>query len=140
MGRGLNQLTPPLEYKMKHILITIVAVVLVGCFQFVTSDEVSLHRAAERGELELVKKLILSGVDKNVTTGRWRDTPLHRAAIYHHKEVVVFLINSEVDVNIMDAYGNTVLDDAIGWDDKVIIELLRSRGAKTSEELKAAGN
>ena len=125
---------------MKHILITIVAVVLVGCFQFVTNDEVSLHRAAERGELELVKKLILLGVDKNVTTGRWRDTPLHRAAIYHHKEVVVFLINSEVDVNIMDAYGNTVLDDAIGWDDKVIIELLRSRGAKTSEELKAAGN
>ena len=39
-----------------------------------------------------------------------------------------------------DVYGNTVLDDAIGWDDKVIIELLRSRGAKTSEELKAAGN
>ena len=27
----LNQLTPRLEYKMKHILITIAAVVLVGC-------------------------------------------------------------------------------------------------------------
>ena len=125
---------------MKHILITIAAAVLLACFQFVSSDEASLHRAAERGELELVKKLIAAGVDKNVTVGRWRDTPLHRAAIYHHRDVVVFLINSEVDVNIMDVYGNTVLDDAIGWDDKVIIELLRSRGAKTSEELKAAGN
>ena len=50
------------------------------------------------------------------------------------------MINSEVDVNIMDAYGNTVLDDAIGWDYKVIIELLLDRGAKTSEELKAVGN
>ena len=90
--------------------------------------------------MELVKKLIAAGVDKNVTAGHWRDTPLHRAAIYHHRDVVVFLINSEVDVNIMDVYGNTVLDDAIGWDDKVIIELLRSRGAKTREELKAAGN
>ena len=125
---------------MKYILITIEAVMLMGCFQFENSDEASLHRAAERGELELVKKLIAAGVDKNVTVGRWRDTPLHRAAIYHHRDVVVFLINSEVEVNIMDVYGNTVLDDAIGWDDKVIIELLRSRGAKTSEELKAAGN
>ena len=108
------------------------------CAPFLTSDEGGLHRAAERGELELVKKLIAAGVDKNVTAGRWRDTPLHRAAIYHHKEVVIFLINSEVDLNIMDAYGSTVLDDAIGWDDKVIIELLRSRGAKTREELESA--
>ena len=28
---ALNQLTPPLEYKMKQLLITIAAVVLVGC-------------------------------------------------------------------------------------------------------------
>ena len=28
---ALNQLTPPLEYKMKLILITILAVLLVGC-------------------------------------------------------------------------------------------------------------
>ena len=28
---ALNQLTPLLEYKMKHILITILAVLLVGC-------------------------------------------------------------------------------------------------------------
>ena len=28
---ALNQLTPPLEYKMKHILITILAVLLMGC-------------------------------------------------------------------------------------------------------------
>ena len=48
------------------------------------------------------------------------------------------MINSEVDLNIMDAYGSTVLDDAIGWDDKVIIELFRSRGAKTREELESA--
>lgn len=66
---------------MKHALITFAVVMLVGCFQFVISDEVSLYRAAESGELELVKKLILSGVDKNFTAGHWRNTPLHRAAI-----------------------------------------------------------
>ena len=124
---------------MTRVVVSAVgAMLLLACAPFLISDDGGLHRAAERGELELVKKLIAAGVDKNVTAGRWRDTPLHRAAIYHHKEVVVFLINSEVDVNIMDAYGSTVLDDAIGWDDKVIIELLRSRGAKTCEELESA--
>ena len=46
-------------------------------------------------------------------------------------------INSEIDLNIMDKNGNTVLDDAIGWGDQIIIELLRERGAKTREELEA---
>ena len=121
---------------MKQILITSAALLLAGCEMPPTSNEVLLHRAAEGDELELVKKLVTAGVDKNVTVGKWRDTPLHRAVLYNNREVIIFLINSEADLNIADAVGGTIMDDAIFWNEKDIIELLRSRGAKTAEELK----
>jgi ankyrin only family protein len=121
---------------MKHMPIILAVLLLAGCEIPPTSNEVLLHRAAEGDELELVKKLVTAGVDKNVTVGRWRDTPLHRAVLYNNREVIIFLINSEADLNIADAVGGTIMDDAIFWNEKDIIELLRSRGAKTAEELK----
>ncbi|MDP6892338.1 MAG: ankyrin repeat domain-containing protein [Verrucomicrobiota bacterium] len=116
--------------------IILAVLLLAGCEIPPTSNEVLLHRAAEGDELELVKKLVTAGVDKNVTVGKWRDTPLHRAVLYNNREVIIFLINSEADLNIADAVGGTIMDDAIFWNEKDIIELLRSRGAKTAEELK----
>ena len=113
---------------------------MTGCsekIQLPVSDVVKLHRAAESGNLDLVKQLVEAGVDKNAKVGEWQDTALHRAAFYHHKDVAIYLINSEIDLNIMDKNGNTVLDDAIGWGDQIIIELLRKRGTKTREELEA---
>ncbi|MEC9331290.1 MAG: ankyrin repeat domain-containing protein [Verrucomicrobiota bacterium] len=121
---------------MKHMPIILAVLLLAGCETPPTSNEVLLHRAAEGDELELVKKLVTAGVDKNVTVGKWRDTPLHRAVLYNNREVIIFLINSEADLNIADAVGGTIMDDAIFWNEKDIIELLRSRGAKTAEELK----
>jgi len=126
---------------MKNVvLIIFTAIFLIGCteqFKLPVSDVVKLHRAAESGNLDLVKQLVEAGVDKNAKVGEWQDTALHRAALYHHREVAIYLINSEIDLNIVDKNGNTVLDDAIGWEDQIIIELLRERGAKTREELKA---
>lgn len=122
------------------VLIVLTAIFMTGCSEQIelpVSDVVKLHRAAESGNLELVKQLVKAGVDKNAKVGEWQDTALHRAAIYHHKDVAIYLINSEIDLNIMDKNGNTVLDDAIGWRDQIIIELLRERGAKTREELEA---
>lgn len=119
-------------------LIVFTTVFLLGCSELPElpqSDVVRLHRAAESGNLGLVTQLIEAGVNKNAKVGEWQDTALHRAALYHHKEVVIYLINSEIDVNIMDRYGNTVLDDAIGWGDQIIIDLLLSRGAMTSDQL-----
>ena len=124
---------------MKNILIIIAALLLAGCEMPPTSNEVLLHRAAEGDELELVKKLVIAGVDKNVKLGKWHDTALHRAVLYNNKEVIIFLINSEADLNITDAVGGTIMDDAIFWNEKEIIELLRKRGAKTAKELKTEG-
>ena len=126
---------------MKNVvLIALTVIFLMGCSEqisFPLSDVVKLHKAAERGNLELVKQLVEAGVDKNAKVGEWQDTALHRAALYHHREVAIYLINSEIDLNFMDKNGNTVLDDTIGWEDQIIIELLRERGAKTREELEA---
>jgi ankyrin repeat protein len=106
--------------------------------KFIHSQELQRQNSIqESGNLDLVKQLVEAGVDKNAKVGEWQDTALHRAAIYYHKDVAIYLINSEIDLNIMDKNGSTVLDDASGWGDQIIIELFRERGAKTREELEA---
>ncbi|MBK28974.1 MAG: ankyrin repeat domain-containing protein [Verrucomicrobiota bacterium] len=126
---------------LKQLSLSILAIQLFGCTDhpitsvFPKTDDLLLHRAAEHGDLETVKRLVSSGANKNITAGEWRDTPLHRAVLYNHKEVIIFLINSEAELNIIDRVGGTVMDDAIFWNEKPIIELLRSRGAQTAEEL-----
>ena len=153
---------------MRHLLITTIAVVLLmGCGPL-QSNAKSLHRAAEEGDIEAVKKHLAAGANKNVRAGKWRDTPLHRAAFWGYTEVVELLINNEVDVNAKDKYGCTPLHDAAEYSHLEIAEMLinrapdmnaldnngdtpldlangetadliRKHGGKTGKELKAEG-
>ena len=112
---------------MRHLLITIIAVVLLmGCGPL-QSNAKSLHRAAEEGDIEAVKKHLAAGANKNVRAGKWRDTPLHRAAFWGYTEVVELLINNEVDVNAKDRYGCTPLHDAAEYSHLEIAEMLINR-------------
>ena len=112
---------------MRHILITRIAVVLLmGCGPL-QSNAKSLHRAAEEGDIEAVKKHLAAGANKNVRAGKWRDTPLHRAAFWGYTEVVELLINNEVDVNAKDKYGCTPLHDAAEYSHLEIAEMLINR-------------
>ena len=112
---------------MRHLLITIIAVVLLmGCGPL-QSNAKSLHRAAEEGDIEAVKKHLAAGANKNVRAGKWRDTPLHRAAFWGYTEVVELLINNEVDVNAKDKYGCTPLHDAAEYSHLEIAEMLINR-------------
>ena len=112
---------------MRHLLITIIAVVLLmGCGPL-QSNAKSLHRAAEEGDIEAVKKHLAAGANKNVRAGKWRDTPLHRAAFWGYTEVVELLINNEVDVNAKDKYGCTPLHDAAEYSHLKIAEMLINR-------------
>ena len=112
---------------MKHLLITtIAAVLLMGCGPL-QSNVKSLHRAAEEGDIEAVKKHLAAGANKNVRAGKWRDTPLHRAAFWGYTEVVELLINNEVDVNAKDKYGCTPLHDAAEYSHLEIAEMLINR-------------
>mgnify|MGYP001227610354 CR=1 FL=1 len=114
---------------MKHLLITtIAAVLLMGCGPL-QSNAKSLHRAAEEGDIEAVKKHLAAGANKNVRAGKWRDTPLHRAAFWGYTEIVELLINNEVDVNAKDKYGCTPLHDAAEYSHLEIAEMLISKGA-----------
>ena len=112
---------------MRHLLITTIAVVLLmGCGPL-QSNAKSLHRAAEEGDIEAVKKHLDAGANKNVRAGKWRDTPLHRAAFWGYTEIVELLINNEVDVNAKDKYGCTPLHDAAEYSHLEIAEMLINR-------------
>ena len=112
---------------MRHLLITTIAVVLLmGCGPL-QSNAKSLHRAAEEGDIEAVKKHLAAGANKNVRAGKWRDTPLHRASFWGYTEIVELLINNEVDVNAKDKYGCTPLHDAAEYSHLEIAEMLINR-------------
>ena len=69
---------------MKHLLLTtIAAVLLVGCGESV--PDISIHKAAEAGNIEAVKKHLADGADVNAKNNI-DATPLHRAAIEGHNE------------------------------------------------------
>ena len=73
---------------MKHILITIGAVVLVGCGESQPKrPDISIHGAAVPGNIEAVKRHLAAGTDVNAknTNGM---TPLQTAAHWDHKEIV----------------------------------------------------
>ena len=123
---------------MKQLLITIAAVMLVGC-----GPSVDIHQAAEDGNIEAVKKHLAAGTDVDARDGEG-ETPLHFATNEGHKETVELLIAAGVDVNAKIEEGGsykgvTPLDLAISRKQTETTDLLRKHGGKTGEELKAEG-
>ena len=136
---------------MKHLLLTTIAAVLLvgwgGSQQSVPAPEakpvepvaevakpepptgkaphISIHEAAEDGNLEAVKQHLAAGTDVNAKDDDgW--TPLHNAGT---KEVAELLIAEGADVNAKDVDGLTTLFGAILGYDKEIVELLIAKGA-----------
>ena len=114
---------------MKHLLLTtIAAVVLVGC-----GPSMSIHDAADKGNIEAVKQHLDSGRDVNAKDQKGK-TPLHRAASEGHKEIVELLIakGANVNVNAKNEFGSTPLHVAAFQGHKEIAELLIPNGADVS--------
>ena len=137
---------------MKQILLiaTItMGLVLLGCGK---SDEVSstdggeapdggvetpqapnipIHEAAEKGDLETIKKHIAAKTDINSQDGKDGETPLHRAISRGQTEAVKLLIESGADVNIgRKRDGQAPLEMAEGRGHDEIAQLLKAKGAK----------
>ena len=125
---------------MKHLLLTTIAAVLVvGCGPPKPPD-ISIHDAAEKGNIAAVKQHLAAGTDVNAKSIlRLGRTPLHQAAWDGHKEIAELLIAEGADVNAKDAIGTTPLDWAIRRKHPETADLLRKHGGKTGEELKAEG-
>jgi ankyrin repeat protein len=120
---------------MKHILITtIAAVLLVGCATTQQQEpptakapDISIHKAAEDGNIEAVKQHLAAGRDVNAKRYGW--TPLHIAVFKGHKEIAELLIDKDADVNAKNWEGGTPLHYAALTGRKEIAELLIDNGA-----------
>ena len=144
---------------MKHLLLTtIAALVLVGCGESQQSapaletkpvepvaeatkpttptkaPDISIHKAAEDGNIEAVKQHLAAGTDVNAKD-KYGRTTLHAAAVGGSKEVVELLIAKGADVNAKYEECATSLDWAKNQE---TADLLRKHGGKTWNELKAA--
>ena len=112
---------------MKQLLITIAAVVLVGCGP--PAPDISIHDAVWQGNIEAVKQHLAAGTDVNAKN-KYETTPLHHAAIKGHMEIAELLIEKGADVNAKGALmGGTPLHEAANTGSKEIVELLIANGA-----------
>ena len=115
---------------MKHLLLTtIAAVVLVGC-----GPSMSIHDAADKGNIEAVKQHLAAGADVNAKDEDGY-TPLNFAAQQGHKEVVELLIAKGADVNAKGYYGRTPLQRAAWFGRKEIVGLLIAKGADVNAKI-----
>ena len=120
---------------MKHLLlITIAAVVLVGCGN--PEADRALLKAAERGNIKAVKQQLAAGVDVDAKGGWLGGTPLHYAAGKGHKKIVELLIAKGADVHEKAKDGTTPLHSATT---KEIAELLITEGADVNPQSKIFG-
>ena len=79
-----------------------------------TGVELSIHKAAEAGNIEAVKQHLAAGTNVNAKNNDG-NTPLHVAAYYVHKEIVELLIAEDADLNAKDEDGGTPLDNGRGY-------------------------
>ena len=144
---------------MRQLLITIAAVVLVGCGESqqsapapevepnepiaeaakpepppVKAPDISIHDAAAQGNNEAVKQHLSAGTDVNVKDeSGW--TPLHWAASKVHNKTAKLLIRAGADVNVVNKDNLSPLDYA----ENETFGFLIDHGAKSGAELKAEG-
>ncbi|MBN2545466.1 MAG: ankyrin repeat domain-containing protein, partial [Spirochaetes bacterium] len=73
----------------------------------------ALIKAAEKGNLDEVKKLIEKGADINASSSNFGSTPLSRALSGEDtpgkKEVYEFLIKSGADLKVINSNGSSLL-------------------------------
>ncbi len=138
---------------MKHLLITIVAVLLVGCGAgyykelFTPEENNRFISACIRGDITTVKQSIAEGISVDISNQGLAGAPMCWAIWRSQKGVVKILILNSANVNLkqppdsIDA-GMTPLDQAAKHNEKEIADLIRENGGKhgTIHGAVASGN
>ena len=115
-----------------------------GCDVNATKDNgctSALSSAIGKGKIDIVQMLLKHGADPNLPGTRTIIGAIN--ADDHNLEIMKILLDHGVDVNqVFDLYGNpdilfTAVDFAAG--NTEIVDYLRSKGAKTVDELRAEG-
>jgi len=84
-------------------------------------------KASENGEIDLLKRLITSGVNIN-TVDKNGTSALHFASWNGNRESAMFLLNNGVDPNIEEGEGWTALHDAIRKENADMLLTILSHG------------
>ena len=96
---------------------------------------ISLHEAAERGDLVAIVHYFRTGTDINAKDGEDGETPLHRAITRGQTKAAEMLISIGCDLNIgRTKDGDTPLDMAEERGRTEIAKLLREKGAKRNSD------
>ena len=95
----------------------------------------TLFGAAEKGMVQDVAELIKGGADVNQTGSRdcsslHLGTALHYTACEGHTAIVDALIQARADVNAVEQYGRTPLDDAKSQGRTEVARLLEAAGGR----------
>jgi ankyrin repeat protein len=90
-----------------------------------TCGDLCIEYASKNGHLDIVRELLMHGVDPN-SRNYEEQTPLDRACYYGHLDIVKELLRAGVDVNMTDDIGWTPLHGATinGYFD-IVRELLK---------------
>ena len=99
-----------------------------------------LHSATMNNNKDIVEFLVANKAAVNSKSKEGLHTPLFFASQKGYDKITKLLILNGAEVNLKDKRGNTPLDIAIFKKHPKTADLLRKHGAKTGEELKAAGN
>jgi len=114
---------------MKRFLVTsIIAVILVGCVTRLQSLDISIHRAAEIGNIRALKQHLAAGINVNAVDDN-NMTALHWAAMRGQKRVVALLILKGANLNAKTSKNLTPLNLADNNFENEIAELLIANGA-----------
>eukprot|EP00058_Branchiostoma_floridae_P026189 XP_002611679.1 hypothetical protein BRAFLDRAFT_63637 [Branchiostoma floridae] len=82
--------------------------------------------------LECLRQLIMSGVNKDVTTQRFCQTPAHIAAFGGHPHCLLWLLQAGANINAQDYLGETPIHKAARTGSTECAGLLLAHGAKSS--------
>jgi len=86
--------------------------------------------AAATGDLETVKAFLAEGVPVDVANESDGATPLHGAAVEGQIAVIEYLLSKGANVNALNAYGDSPVQNAISMRHPEAVALLEAHGGK----------